>query len=49
MVITYRDELGIVAEIVDEYGITSDGTVFYFNDKRVAVSSVVAIQEGSEL
>lgn len=46
MVISYRDNLGVVVEKVDEYGVDfSDGFVF-FNDKKIEVSTLVCVKEG---
>lgn len=45
MVITYRDNLGIVTEKIDEYGISfCDGKV-YFNDKIIDISMIIEIQK----
>ena len=45
MIIVYRDHLGYVQTIVDEYGITSDGTYIYFNDKKIPVTDFIEIQK----
>lgn len=46
MIIVYSDEIGIVVEEVDEYGITfSDGKA-YFNDNIVDVSAIRDIKIG---
>lgn len=44
MIVAYRDHIGIVTEKVDEYGITSDGTCFYFNDKKINLEDIIEIQ-----
>lgn len=40
MRINYSDELGYVSEIVDEYGISFDGTTLLFNDKKIKCENV---------
>lgn len=45
MTITYRDNLGIVAEKVDEFGVSFCEGKAYFNDKKVDVSSLVSIAD----
>lgn len=45
MRIIYKDELGYVSELVDEYGISFDGTTLLFNDKKVDAKNVVSIGE----
>lgn len=44
MMIEYRDELGVVIEEVDEYGVSFVGDTVYFNDKKVNVKALIAIQ-----
>lgn len=48
MKITYSDGLGMVEVEIDEFGITCDGTFFFFSDTKerdykVSVSSVFKI------
>lgn len=45
MRINYSDELGYVSEIVDDYGITIDGTTLLFNDKKIKCENVREILE----
>lgn len=45
MTITYRDDLGIVAEKVDEFGVSFCEGKAYFNDKTVDISKLVIIAE----
>lgn len=45
MVITYRDNLGIVAEEIDEYGISFCDGKIYFNDKVIDISAIIEIQK----
>ena len=45
MIITYRDNLGIVTEEIDEYGTSfCDGKV-YFNDKVIDISAIIEVQK----
>lgn len=45
MIIEYRDELGVVIEEIDEYGISFVDDTVYFNDKKVNVKALIAIRE----
>ena len=45
MIITYRDNLGIVAEEIDEYGISFCDDKVYFNDKIIDISAIIEIQK----
>lgn len=45
MVITYRDNLEIVAEKIDEYGISFCNGKVYFNDKIIDISAIIEIQK----
>lgn len=45
MVITYRDEIGVVVEELDEFGTDFCDGVVYFNDKKIEVSAVISIKE----
>ncbi len=44
--ITYSDELGIVLEKIDEYGITFTSGKAYFNDKEIEINAIREIQKG---
>lgn len=46
MTIVYRDDLGHVAEKIDEDGVTFCGGKAYFNDKKIDVESIIEITEG---
>lgn len=51
MIIKYRDELGTIAETIDEYGVNFsvdlDGTLkAYFNDKKIDAKEVIEIIQG---
>jgi len=46
--ISYRDELGIVIEEVDEYGVSFADGKAYFNDKTIPMEYVVAINKEFE-
>lgn len=48
MRIIYRDELGYVSEVIDEYGISFDGTTLLFNDRKVDAKNVVSIGEEND-
>ena len=43
--ISYRDELGIVIEEVDEYGVSFADGKAYFNDRAIPMEYVVAINK----
>lgn len=43
--ISYRDELGIVIEEVDEYGVSFADGKAYFNDKTIPMEYVIAINK----
>ena len=45
MFIIYRDELGIVSEEVDEYGVSFCGGVAYVNDKKIPVEAIIEIKK----
>ena len=45
MTVEYRDELGVVTEEVDDYGISFLEGKAYFNDKVIDMSSLVSIKE----
>lgn len=47
MTIIYADEIGIVSEIVDEYGLDFCDGYVYFNDKKVSVNDVRRIESES--
>lgn len=38
--IIYSDELGIVTETVDEYGVAFDGEFAYFNNYKVEIKHI---------
>lgn len=44
MTIFYSDEIGIVSEKVDEYGIDFCDGYAYFNDKKISVNDVRRIE-----
>ena len=45
MIITYQDEIGILREEIDKYGVSfSDGKA-YFNDKAIDMTSLISIEE----
>ena len=46
MIIVYCDDIGIVVEEVDEFGISLSGGKVYFNDKIIDISSIMEIQRG---
>lgn len=43
LMISYRDELGMVIEEIDEYGVSFADGKAYFNDKAIPMEYVVAI------
>lgn len=45
MLIAYRDEIGVVIEKVDEFGISFVGDVAYVNNKQIPISSIERIME----
>lgn len=45
MYIKYRDDLGYLVEVIDEYGISCDGENMLFNDKCIPFKDVIGIQE----
>ena len=45
MTVEYRDELGVVMEEVDDYGISFLDGKAYFNDKVIDMLSLVFVKE----
>lgn len=45
MTITYCDDLGIVSEKVDEFGVSFCEGKAHFNDKKIDVDNIVSITE----
>ena len=45
MFIIYRDELGIVGETINEYGIDILDGIAHFNDKKIPVNNIESIKE----
>jgi len=45
MYIEYCDDLGVVSEAVDEYGIMFRFGLAYFNEKKIPIANVIAITE----
>lgn len=43
MKIAYRDELGVIIETIDEYGISFVNGKAYFNDKVIPMDSIIGI------
>ena len=48
MYISYRDNLGVVVEKIDEYGVTFVDGIVYFNDKKIDVNALVSIMEDKQ-
>jgi hypothetical protein len=44
MIIVYHNDIGLVVEEVDEFGISFSGGKVYFNNKIIDISSIMEIQ-----
>lgn len=45
LMISYRDELGVVIEEVDEYGVSFVDGKAYFNDKTIPMGNIIGINK----
>ena len=45
MEVIYRDEIGVITEIVDEDGVSFCDGKAYFNDKAIDMNALVQIRE----
>ena len=49
MWIKYNDSLGVICEMVDEYGISFNGGMAYFNNKKLPVEYILEIYNTEEI